>query len=391
MTAVRIQALCLPFFAVLLAAQEPAVNLDELLRSGRQSYSKGDFAAAAEFLQRAWKVVEARPSSEPSRYEVSKLMATVYSAGGRFADAENSLRIAIRWSEDAFGPRHPKVAEDLLSLAVLCQRSKEYAKGLTVMERVRDIHMKDGGSRNPLLDDDFSFTARLLMGQKEMEQAAALFQVAVDRRAARLGPEHPALLPDLDRLGVVLISLRQYEKAEEAYRTALNIRERSVPANDPDLIQTLDGLAYSCFGQKKLQEAEGHYKRLLAVWIASAGSDHPMVALTLDKLAVLYREQKMWGEAAAVAQRSRAIRALFFAGGLSMEGDIALVRGDRKDAARLYKDALAALDSSRPEHDELRKQLERNLKELAPAKAPPPLRKSSGSPAKDKASSSGKR
>ncbi len=379
------------FFSALLAAQEPAANLDELLRSGRQSYSKGDFAAAAATLERAWKEVEAKPSSEPSRYEVSKLMAAAYSAAGRFGDAEASLRIAIRWTEEAFGPRHAKVAEDLLSLAVLCQRSKEYAKGLGVMERVREIHIKDGGSRNPLLDDDFSFTARLLMGLKEMEQAAALFQVAVDRRAGRLGADHPALLPDLDRLGVALISLRQYDKAEEAYRTALNIRERSVPANDADLIQTLDGLAYSCFGQKKHAEAEGHYKRLLAVWIASAGSDHPMVALTLDKLAVLYRDQKLWDEADAVAQRSRAIRALFLASGLSTEGDFALLRGDRKEAARLYKDALAPLDPSRPEHEELHKQLELNLKELAPAKALPAPRKSSGSPAKDKASSSGKK
>jgi tetratricopeptide (TPR) repeat protein len=372
-----------------LAAQEPSSDPAELLRLGRQSYSRGDHPGAASALERAWRLLETRPSDDPLRYDTARMMATVYSVSGRLADAENFLQTAIRLRENALGPQHPKVAEDLLSLAVLYQRSKEFGKGLRVMDRVRNIHIRDGGHQNPLLEDDFSFTARLLMGSKEIEQAAALLQVAIDRRSARLGPDHPALLPDLDRLGAAQISLRQYDKAEETYRAALNLRERWAGDNDPDLIQTLDGLGYACFGQKKYEQAETLYRRLLSVWVASAGPEHPMVALTLDKLAVLLRERKMLREAREPARRSTAIRALFLAGSLAGEGDFASLQGDKKEAARFYRQALAALDPARAEHQELRRQLQRNLRELAALL--PAARKSRGSPAKDTASSTGRK
>lgn len=54
----------------------------------------------------------------------------------------------------------------------------------------------------------------------------------------------------------------------------------------------------------------------------------------------------------------------FLATGLSQEATAGQAHGEKKDAARLFAQALAALDESRPEHADLRKQLIQNLKEL---------------------------
>jgi len=61
--------------------------------------------------------------------------------------------------------------------------------------------------------------------------------------------------------------------------------------------------------------------------------------------------------------RANAIRALFYASGLSEKALVELNR-DKEEAERLYRRAAAALDASRSEHKELLSQIEANLKLL---------------------------
>jgi tetratricopeptide (TPR) repeat protein len=367
--------LCVAAGAV--AAQEPPRELDELLQLARASYAKGDYGTARDNLERAWALAEQTPREEPRRYEVLKQLFGVLSAAGRYADAEGYLQQAINWRENILGRDHPKVAEDLTELAMLCRRLGDYPRGLNIIQMVLSMHTRaDGGFESPLVADDFSRMALLHMDEKQPEKAAGALQTAILIREKSLGTEHPALLPELDRLAATRVMLREYEKAEQVYRRALVIRERTIGPANPDLIPSVEGLAYSYFGQKKYAEAEPFYKRLLALWEIAGGKDHPMIALTLDKLSVFYREQERWEDAMEATVRASAIRALFFASGLSEEAYFRLSRGEKKEAERLYRRALAALDASRSEHNELRLQIEANLKQfVVPPRKPLPARK----------------
>jgi len=140
-----------------------------------------------------------------------------------------------------------------------------------------------------------------------------------------------------------------------------------------DLIPSIETLAYAQFGQKKYAEAEPGYKRLLALWAFSTGDPaHPTVAVTLDKMAVFYRAQDRWDEGTEAAEKANAFRALFLANGLSQEATARQGHGDKKEAVRLFTQALRVLDESRPEHEQLRQQLEKNQAELAIEVKPPP-------------------
>jgi len=79
---------------------------------------------------------------------------------------------------------------------------------------------------------------------------------------------------------------------------------------------------------------------------------------------VFYRMQEKWDQGTDAAEKAIALRAVFLANGLSQEATARQAHGDKKEAARLFAQAFAALDESRPEHADLRKQLEQNLKEL---------------------------
>lgn len=346
--------------------QERAPEPSGLVKTARASYAKGDYAGARAMLERAWTMLQSSPPQEPERYQVLKQLSAVLSAAGDYAAAQTYVELEINWRETAIGRDDPKIADDMIELASLCQRRKDFPRALAILEDVQGRHIRDRGPESLSVADDFSRIALIHMDQRKPEDAAAALQRAIHIRETALGAEHPAILAELDRLGTAWIALREYAKAEEVFRRALVIRERLVGPLDAGLISTVEGLAYALFGQKKYQEAEPGYKRVLDLWIISTGqADHPMVALTLDKIAVFYRAQERWEEGVEAAARANAIRALFLANGLSQEASARQAHGEKGHAAKLYAQAFDTLDPSRAEHAGLLHQLENNLKELA--------------------------
>ena len=98
-----------------------------------------------------------------------------------------------------------------------------------------------------------------------------------------------------------------------------------------------------------------------------------MVATVYDKIAGLYAEQKKWEQARAAADRANIIRAHFLAVGYAQQAALRLTEGAPDAARDLYRRALAVMDPPDPCFDELRKQIEGNLKLLEPP--PKPARK----------------
>ena len=351
------------FFIAAAALAQEAPDIEQFQKSARAAYSKADYPAAREALEKAWDLAQQTPAGDKRRYDVLKQLSGVLSAAADYAAAQKYVELAIQWRE-AIDRDDPKLADEFTELSSLCQRQKDFARAMSLLQSSLRIHAKQGAP-NLLMADDLSRIALVFMDQHKPEESAPPLQTAIQFREQVLGADHPAILAELDRLGAIWIALRDYPKAEETYRRALTIRERLFGPTDAGLIPTIEGLAYAQFGQLKFTEAEPGYKRLLNLWILSTGDPfHPMVALTLDKMAVFYRAQERWEESVAAAERANAVRAVFLATGLSQEATARQAHGDKKEAARLFAQALAALDETRPEHAEFRKQLEGNLKEL---------------------------
>src|SRR5262249_2468256 len=147
------------------------------------------------------------------------------------------LSIAINWRENNLGRDHPKVAEDLTELAMLCRPLKDLPRGRNLLQLVSSMHIKAaGGMQNLLFADDLSRMALLEMEDKAVERAAGTLETAITIRENLIGADNVALLPELIRLGIIWVTLRDYEKAETTYRHALVVHERSIGAGNPDLI-----------------------------------------------------------------------------------------------------------------------------------------------------------
>ncbi len=353
------------FVAVILACVASGQDADSLEKSARLAYSKGMYADARQSLDHAWDLLQDRPPEDPKRYEILKLLSNVTSASGDYAAAQGYVEQAIAWRETANGTDDPKLAEEWIELATLCDRQKNYSQALDLLERALKTHVRVNGPVSAPVADDFSRMALVYMDEKQPLQATPVLESAIEIREKVMGAEHPGILPELDRLGEIWIALREYEKAEATFRRALVIRERLLGPESSGLITTVEGLAYAQFGEKKYDEAEAGYKRLLALWLTSTGDPaHPMIALTLDKIAVFYRETKRWDLGTENAEKAIALRAIFLANGYAIEATARAGHGDKKDAERYLKAAMAVLDESRPEHRKALETLQKALDDL---------------------------
>jgi tetratricopeptide (TPR) repeat protein len=357
------QGLWILLLPLALAAQQ--TDIESLQKSARESYSKGDYAAARQSLEQAWEQMQQSDAKDPKRYDLLKQLSGVLSAGGEYAAAQNYVELAINWRETVISRDDPKLADEWIELATLCQRQKDFPRAIALLQRAQYAHIRDSGAESLPVADDLSRMALVYVDDHKAALAAEPLERAIQIRETVLGPEHPAILGELDRLGSILINIRDYPQAEMTYRRAVVIRERLVGPNDASLIQCVEGLAYALFGQKKYAEAEPFYKRLLALWVTSTGDPtHPMVAVTLDKVAVFYRAQDRWREGTTAADQANALRGLFLSSGLSQEAAIREDHGDKKEAVRLYRQALSVLDPTRSEHTALRQEIEKDLREL---------------------------
>jgi tetratricopeptide (TPR) repeat protein len=356
------------------AAQEP--DIDSMMKAARESYAKGEYQAARETLEQAWQQLQQGDPKEPKRYDILKQLSSALSASGDYAAAQNYVELAINWRETAISREDPKLPDEWIELATLCQRQKDFARAIALLQQAQSFHMRENGADSLPVADDLSRMALVYSDDHKPALAAEPLERAIRIRETVLGAEHPAILGELDRLGSILINLRDYPKAEATYRRTLVIRQRLVGPNDAGLITCVEGLAYALFGQKRYDEAEPFYKRLLMLWISSTNdATHPMVALTLDKVAVFYRAQGRWQEGTDAAEKANALRGLFLASGLAQEAAQREAHKENREAIRLYQQSLSVLDESRPEHTALRDEITKDLKELGvdprPRKAPP--------------------
>src|SRR5438445_11271991 len=119
-----------------VAGDDPAEEIKLSVASGEASYLKGDYDAARQSYESAWRLAQQTPPADPLRYDVLKRLTAVQAAAGLYPEAESYLQQALTWRENQFGPTDPKAIEDLLEVAALCRRMKDFDRAMVVIDRV---------------------------------------------------------------------------------------------------------------------------------------------------------------------------------------------------------------------------------------------------------------
>jgi tetratricopeptide (TPR) repeat protein len=269
--------------------------------------AQGRYAEAEPLYRRALTITE--KSLGPGHRSVAVLnnLAELYHAQGRYAEAEVLYKRGLAINEKALGPTHSDVSNSLSNLALLYQDQGRYAEAEGLFKRSLAISQKLGGLKHPALVSSLNNLAVMYQAQGRYTEAEPLYRRALEINETARGLNHPEVSVSLNNLASLFRDQRRFAEAELLYKRALDITEQSLGPDDANLGATLNNLALLYRDQDRYAEAEPLLKRSLAITEKAVGPNHPAVAKSLNNLAALYWAQGRDFEAKILQTRSETI------------------------------------------------------------------------------------
>jgi tetratricopeptide (TPR) repeat protein len=162
---------------------------------GGIQFSKGDFAAAEPFGEKAWKISQRLlGESDPRTMTDAAAYAAILDGLGRYDKCEAIYRRALAVFEQSFGPIHYEVAATLHNLgAVLVAQGKykeaedNYRRALAIKEKLLDANSPDVALTRSNLG-----SLLIILGRRS--ESVPLLKSAVAILESRLTPTHPQLV-----------------------------------------------------------------------------------------------------------------------------------------------------------------------------------------------------
>jgi CHAT domain-containing protein/Tfp pilus assembly protein PilF len=235
------------------------------------------------------------------------VLAAIYEAQARYADAEQAYRRALAIYEKANGPENPQVAEALARLANLHVSQGRYIDAEPLAQRSLAIREKVLGRDHVDVGRSLSELADVYRSEARYGEAEPLYKRSLAILEKARGPEHPDISVVLNNFANFYNVQGRYADAEPLYKRAQAIDEKTRRPNDPNRAATLYNLAGIYRHQGRYADAEPLLQRALAMREKELGPNNPMVAQSLNALANLYTDEDREDDAEPLYRRSLAI------------------------------------------------------------------------------------
>jgi tetratricopeptide (TPR) repeat protein len=293
-----------------LIGDEPRLLSDSLSHLGDVLTRQAQFDAAEKVYREAISVDASRPKDRASQVQLANALygfGVLLARQGRYADAQQNLREALKRQQALYGAVDPDVARTLKDLAQA---------------------LEDGGDLNAALP--------------LMQSAVAM------QRQLRGNEPHPDLAEAINDLALLHQLRGDYDDSEKFYLESMAMKRRLYGDKHPEIANALENLASAMQDKGDLARAEPLYRQALAMWRALLGDTHPEVAMALHNLASLQYSRGDTAQALASQRESLAIYREIFpqdnptvAQELNLIGFWLTMAGEYSEADRDIQEALA--------------------------------------------------
>jgi CHAT domain-containing protein/tetratricopeptide (TPR) repeat protein len=232
-------------------------------------------------------------------------LAEIYEAQGRYSEAEALFKRALTLAEKDRDKTHLALA--LNNLAELYGRQGRFSEAEPLLKRSLDTAETLQGGSHPYTATLLGNLASLYGELGRRPEAEALLKRSLAMREEALGPDHPDVTLSLSNLAVHFFEEQRHAEAEPLLKRAQAIREKTLPAGHPDIARGLNNLAELYRAQHRFDEAAPLYERALAIREKTMGPNHRDTAESLHNLAGFYQEMGRYEDAAQAYKRSLAI------------------------------------------------------------------------------------
>ena len=198
-------------------------------------------------------------------------LAHVYLMTGQGSLAVRVYRFILESLEEAYGPRHSKLADHLEHFALFFMPS-HFSEAEALLRRSRLIRQRAwGGSCPDLALCDVS-EAFLHGRHGKLAEAEAFYRRAIRRIENARGSRHPDLVFYLQLLAGFYRAQGRYPEAEPLYSRVLMLVESQPGWGDQVLVNALEDLGRVYKFQGKQALAETLFQRINEIWEKNADS-----------------------------------------------------------------------------------------------------------------------
>lgn len=259
-------------------------------RRGQVEIAAGNPVSATPHLQRGLSLVENLPSGQRMRASISMDLGKVAYAQGNFDAAIAAFERVIDANRQAFGERHPAVADarhNLGSIMVADGRLEEAGPVLDAALAGRKLAY---GAEHAKVASTLNSIASIAFSQGRYAQALADYTtVAAMFRAARGGP-HVSVAEAVANQGRALTGLERFDEADAAFAEATMMLEPLVGSEHLSYADALSGWASSRALAGDAEAAAGLYERTVAIRRRGLGPAAPRTLRTSLALAQARRQ-----------------------------------------------------------------------------------------------------
>lgn len=226
---------------------------------------------------------------------------------GLYDEARPLLQEALAIRERLRGKGHPEVADTLVHLGGLAQRSNQ-GDALTLFRRALAIREHHFGPRHAGVAEVLNDLGMTLAAQGRFDEAEPILQRSLALQRSLWGDRSPQAAKALHNLSGIALYRGRIEEGIRLQRRALAIREAILPDDHPDLAGSREALALFLSQQGKHAEAARLLEHVAATTEKVYGPDHPELARALLNLGQTYADLNRPTAALPLLERALAIR-----------------------------------------------------------------------------------
>jgi len=280
------------------AARSPALVGEIASNLATLRYEQGRFAEAEDLARHALRTFEgALGEDHLDTARARNNLGAIVRSQGRLEEAQQLYDHALRTRTNQLGPDHPDVAETLNNLAGVLMFSDHPAQAQRLFEEALRIRRLALGENHVLTAQSFDNLAIVLGRQERFDEALPLARQALAIMRNVLDPGHPSIASCASNLGSLLSKMNRPGEAEPLLREALEIRIAAFGPDDRRVATTRFGLGETL---RQLGRYEAAERELLEVERALDEQDEthrPIILRAIDSLILLYDAQGRTEEA----------------------------------------------------------------------------------------------
>ncbi len=313
--------------------------------------------SAERLARQALSLLEKHPEASAQRAQARNVLGLALQALGKFADAEESLRLSAADWETHHGPGHPDIAVAWNNLGALYKAQGRYIDAIRLTKLAVAIWEKSIGPDHPRLSAALTNLADQYLQLGEYAKAETASRRAVAIVEGRYGPASPLLVQPLVALAEILRKRESPGEARAIYLRCLEIVAGQENRSDEATVRnSLGVLAYE---QGDYEEAGEQLRRAALLFEQRLGAGHVEASIPRANLAAVYAAQKRYADAEPLLSRAVDVRRQALgedhpltAAAMAHHGEVLRMLGRRREGERVMARAKEIL--SRHAEDNLR-------------------------------------